>query len=25
VPGVRRVVTLFEYISDEELARINAR
>ncbi len=25
VPGVRRVVTLFEYISDAELARINAR
>jgi osmotically-inducible protein OsmY len=25
VPGVRRVVTLFEYISDEELERINAR
>jgi osmotically-inducible protein OsmY len=25
VPGVRRVVTLFEYITDEELARINAR
>ena len=25
VPGVRRVVTLYEYISDEELARINAR
>ncbi len=25
VPGVRRVVTLFEYISEEELARINAR
>lgn len=25
IPGVRRVVTLFEYITDEELARINAR
>jgi osmotically-inducible protein OsmY len=25
VPGVRRVVTLFEYISEEELQRINAR
>jgi osmotically-inducible protein OsmY len=25
VPGVRRVITLFEYITDEELARINAR
>jgi osmotically-inducible protein OsmY len=25
VPGVRRVVTLFEYITEEELARINAR
>lgn len=25
MPGVRRVVTLFEYITDEELARINAR
>jgi osmotically-inducible protein OsmY len=25
VSGVRRVVTLFEYITDEELARINAR
>ena len=25
VPGVRRVVTLYEYISDEELARITAR
>ena len=25
VPGVRRVVTLYEYVSDEELARIKAR
>lgn len=25
VPGVRRVVTLYEYISDEELARITAK
>jgi len=25
MPGVRRVVTLFEFITDEELARINAR
>jgi osmotically-inducible protein OsmY len=25
VPGVRRVVTLFEYITDEELAKITAR
>jgi osmotically-inducible protein OsmY len=25
VPGVRRVVTLFEYLTDEELARITAR
>ena len=25
VSGVRRVVTLYEYVSDEELARINAR
>lgn len=25
VPGVRRVVTLYEYITDEELAQINAR
>ena len=25
VPGARRVVTLYEYVSDEELARINAR
>jgi osmotically-inducible protein OsmY len=25
VPGVRRVVTLYEYVSEEELARINAR
>lgn len=25
VPGVRRVVTLYEYISEEELARISAR
>ncbi|MFM1990807.1 MAG: hypothetical protein RJA99_3764 [Pseudomonadota bacterium] len=25
VPGVRRVVTLYEFITDEELARINAR
>lgn len=25
VPGVRRVVTLYEYITEEELARINAR
>jgi hypothetical protein len=25
VSGVRRVVTLFDYISDEDLARIRAR